>query len=495
VSELQRLEAIVDASGAPQRIEALLPLGVRPRQLCVRTLLIGMLLVAVHGRPAHLRRVHEALLALEEQERWRLGVLARWRSGPHELTYRQVERTFALVARALSKQEPDGRPSELLSEILDALLEASVAVSDGAGSDSLAIDWTDLESFARAPKRDGSCADAEASFGHRRGEGERHEAFFGYYLQAATIVADERGPAVAELVRRMQLASCRHDPPALIVPVLARLAASGVGLSDVLADCGYSYREAQTFALPARALGAKLIVDLHPNDRGRGGTHQGAILANGRLYCPATPESLLELSPLARAATPEQVAAHDSRAQELSRYKLGTVSARDGDGYQRACCPAVRGKVRCPLRASSMTLSHTRPEISAPPAHPPACCQQRTITVPPSVNAKTAQKHDYPSPAHRRSYARRSAAERTFATVSDRASNDLGRGFCRLMGLTPLALFVATAFVARNLRVADAFAARCAEDQRRGARGLARKHRRRRRQTVDDLIGAAAAPP
>jgi hypothetical protein len=72
-----------------------------------------------------------------------------------------------------------------------------------------------------------------------------------------------------------------------------------------------------------------------------------------------------------------------------------------------------------------MALAYTRPEIYEPPAHPPTCCSQRTLTVPPSVNAKTAQKHDYPSPAHRRSYARRSAAERTNATIKDPASNDM----------------------------------------------------------------------
>lgn len=130
-----------------------------------------------------------------------------------------------------------------------------------------------------------------------------------------------------------------------------------------------------------------------------------------------------------------------------------------------------------------------------PPEHPPTCCAQRTITVPPSVNAKTAQKHDYPSPEHRRSYARRSAAERAYATVKDPASNDLSRGWCRLMGLTPIALFAASVFVARNLRVADAFAARQAEEERRAAKGLPPKRRRRRRQTAEDLIGAANAPP
>ena len=50
-AKLERLERIVDASGIAPRIEALLPVGVRPRQLSVRTLLIGMLSVAVRGAP------------------------------------------------------------------------------------------------------------------------------------------------------------------------------------------------------------------------------------------------------------------------------------------------------------------------------------------------------------------------------------------------------------------------------------------------------------
>ena len=98
------------------------------------------------------------------------------------------------------------------------------------------------------------------------------------------------------------------------------------------------------------------------------------------------------------------------------------------------------------------------------------------------MNAKTAQKHDYPSAAHRNSYNRRSAAERTFATIKDPATNDLSRGWCRLMGLTAIALFTATILIARNLRIHDAFAARQAENERRAANGLPPKQRKRRRQ-------------
>ena len=154
------------------------------------------------------------------------------------------------------------------------------------------------------------CADPEAAWGHRRGNhpGQKDELFYGYYLQAATTVSDEHGPPVPELARRMHLASCDHDPPATIVPVLERMTRDGITIADLLADSGYAYRIPETWALPIRALGADLIQDLHPNDRGPNGTHQGAICANGRLYCPATPRALLDIQPLPRAATTEQTA-------------------------------------------------------------------------------------------------------------------------------------------------------------------------------------------
>ena len=51
---LVRSEAIVEASGVAPRLEALLPVGVRPRQLGVHTLLVGICLALADGRPAHL---------------------------------------------------------------------------------------------------------------------------------------------------------------------------------------------------------------------------------------------------------------------------------------------------------------------------------------------------------------------------------------------------------------------------------------------------------
>jgi hypothetical protein len=426
---LARVERIIDASGAAGQIEVLLPAGVRPRQLHTHTLLVGMVLTMLDGRDALLSNVHKTLLALPADDRLRLGVIAHWRDGEHTLTYRQLEYTYRLISKTLAKEEPDGTPSELLSDVLDRLLEASIQVLGEPESKSYAVDWTAHEAWSRPPAKpaahnephtqpaaqdrqppdsgDGDAepagtanaetppqrerrCDQEAAWGHRTvTHPAENEMFFGYYLQGVTAVRDEHGPPVPELIRRMHLASCHHDPPAQIVPVLGRMHNSAIPIDDLLADSGYSYRQAETFALPIRQLGTQLIIDLHPNDRGPHGTHHGAIRANGHLYCPATPPALLQLAPLPPGASAEQTDTHDRQADELAKYKLSPITSYDPDGYRRVICPAAQGKLRCPHRPPSMTLPHDRPTILNPPQPPPACCTQKTITVPPHVNAST----------------------------------------------------------------------------------------------------------
>jgi hypothetical protein len=493
MTPLTVLEEIIDASGAAPWIEAVLPTGVRARQLAVRTLLAGICLAQARGQPAHLTRVREVLTGLPEAEQRRLGVIADWKNGQHQLTYRQTEYTFSLVNAALGNAEPDGLPSPELQDICDALLEASVPDQFKDATASLAVDWTDLESFSRPPPHGTSdCADPEASWGHRTVTlpGPEGELFYGYYLSGAIMTRDHNGPAIPELARRVTLSSCHHDPVRAFEPVLTAMPGQGIPLGDVLADSGYAHRDADAWAIPLRAAGAELVQDLHPHDRGPKGTHHGAIISNGNLYCPAAPRTLLELGPLARTATPDQAADHDRRTAELARYKLGRHAADDQDGYHRVQCPAALGKIRCPLRPASMTLDRDRPEILTTPQHPQACCTQQTITVPPDINAKTRQKHDYPSQAHRQSYARRTSAERGFATIKDPATSDISRGWCRLMGLAPLMLLAATLLIVRNQRILTAWNARQDDNARRAAKGLPPRTRRRRRKTP-----AAPRPP
>src|SRR6266508_2875987 len=192
-----------------------------------------------------------------------------------------------------------------LLAIVDALVEASIPDTHKHTSTSFAVDWTDHASWARPADRGAIAADPDASWGHRNTNtpGTKDGMFFGYYGQAITIVADEHGPPVPELIRRVVLHPCNIDPPTALVAALERMRHAGITLGDVLADSGYAHRVADRWATPLRRLGARLVQDLHPHDRGPKGTHQGAILANGNLYCPATPTSLLQPGPLARGAT------------------------------------------------------------------------------------------------------------------------------------------------------------------------------------------------
>jgi hypothetical protein len=472
----------VDRSGVAGRIETLLPVGPRPRQLSVQALLVGMLACQADGRPAHLCRVHQALVALPAADQARLGITAAWKTGPHTLTYRQVEYTFGRVVSVLGKPTPDGTPSHTLAGIVDELIEASIPDCHKTASTSLAVDWTDHESFSRPPGHPGQpCADPEASWGHRRGHapGQKHQAFYGYYLSASTMTNDESGPPVPELIRNITLTTCHIDPVVAMVPVLARYATTHP-LGDVLTDSGYSHRVPKNWALPLRGMGAQHVFDLHPHDRGPHGTHAGAVTANGNLYCPATPTALLNISPPPTGANPEQIATHDRQTAEAAHYKLTPINRTDPDGYHRAACPATTGKIRCSHRPQSLTLPYDRPEIGRPPDPRPVCCTQKTVTIPPTVNAKTRQKHDYPGPAWRTSYARRTAAERAYSTLKDPATNNINRGWCRLHGLAPILLFLTATTIIRNQRISDAYTTRTTRPT---------PQRPRRRTTIATLTG------
>src|SRR6266487_6496686 len=168
-------------------------------------------------------------------------VAEQWRNGPHQLTYRQAGYTFNLLVDALSKDEPDGAPSDDLARACDNLLEASIPAAYKDGSAALAADWTDVETWSRPPPGGTTgCADPEAHWGHRNSNlpGPKGEMFFGFYLPVGTMMREETGPAVPELARRMTLSSCALDPVRALAAVLTRMAAAGVRPGDILDDSG-----------------------------------------------------------------------------------------------------------------------------------------------------------------------------------------------------------------------------------------------------------------
>jgi hypothetical protein len=104
------------------------------------------------------------------------------------------------------------------------------------------------------------------------------------------------------------------------------------------------------------------------------------------------------------------VAAHDSDGALVASVQVDVGddsggSARAGDPNRRP-----RGRPVCRRRHGGDLAGRSSALAAARPA---TRCTQATITVPPAVNAKTAQRHHYTSKAWRRSYARRSAGRRS----------------------------------------------------------------------------------
>jgi hypothetical protein len=138
VESLELAERLVDASGVVAEIEALLdPAKGRPRQLQVRTYLVGLALTALHSdtKPTA-DRVHTRLAELGVDDQRRLGFL---RNDGTPLTRSAPKRLTATISAAFAEQAADTGAPSTLAWLRDQLLAA--ATTDAAE----AVPATDVE--------------------------------------------------------------------------------------------------------------------------------------------------------------------------------------------------------------------------------------------------------------------------------------------------------------------------------------------------------------
>jgi hypothetical protein len=238
-----------------------------------------------------------------------------------------------------------------------------------------------------------------------------------------------------------------------------------------LADAAYSNEEEIGWTRAAWDLGFSPLTDVNSIDLGPKGDHQGALVVDDVLLCPATPPGLRHIArPNPRKPDYErELPEYDRKVAQREDYAMVPHGNRDAAGYQRFMCPAAAGRVSCPLKSESIGLPHTFPSVTQPPKHPPACCTQGTITVPPTVSPKITQKLVYFTPEWRLTYRRRTAIERAFSDIKNDAHLNLRRGAIRVMGRTKISLYLAVAWAVRNEFRLDSFAA---NDATHGARAV-----------------------
>ena len=164
----------MDASGVPEMLDEAMPRGGRPRQLGARTVLLGVMVALNEGRPAQLEAAWRALSNLAVPDQLSLGFATSKDGATHSATYRQVSDTFSVMCHgvdptpvpsfrsvpeahralhlAAARSGVDAVAKEAhLAQLCDVLIEASVPVAYQNASRSLAVDWSDLESFSRPP--------------------------------------------------------------------------------------------------------------------------------------------------------------------------------------------------------------------------------------------------------------------------------------------------------------------------------------------------------
>lgn len=88
-----------------------------------------------------------------------------------------------------------------------------------------------------------------------------------------------------------------------------------------------------------------------------------------------------------------------------------------------------------------------------PAATAPECCRQVTIVIPGPVLPKLRQREAWGSPRWIDSFARRSAIEGIFGNLRNLSTQNIKRGFCRVVGLVKTSLMLTFQAMAVNIRL------------------------------------------
>jgi hypothetical protein len=172
--------SVIDSSGVPERIEALVHADTgRPRAIKVRALLVALLLLATDDRPLHLKAATKLLFCtLSAEWREQLGIKGEAKTKKSFLArYRQVRYLFHLAIqvidpstevknRVISQTELDSMRKKLSEEeiavrkrrlfaVMTDLVEASVKVCEPEELESFdgsaGLDATVVPLYGRGP--------------------------------------------------------------------------------------------------------------------------------------------------------------------------------------------------------------------------------------------------------------------------------------------------------------------------------------------------------
>ncbi len=298
------------------------------------------------------------------------------------------------MAAAWEDTDAEGtRRRELLQEVSDRLVLITVRLAHRRGlfkgwRGDIAADTTPIPSWHQPPQERRGLASVELTADwHYCGGSE--DGLFGH--SASLLVASSRRhptghPQAGERVSRhpqLALGLVLDTPGKRIGPnavhSLARLSPFGFPTGLLAADRAYTDQITEHFARPVRTIGYQLVLDYKQQHRGVQGTHQGALLVDGSLVCPAMPDALAR----ATAGLDDRAVRGIDDSPKLSDliaarepYFLRLKESADQRGAIRLQCPASGPSpaVSCRVRASTRSTAFRhrgRPSWTSPTNGPP----------------------------------------------------------------------------------------------------------------------------
>ncbi|WP_150494604.1 hypothetical protein [Streptomyces kanamyceticus] len=437
-SKVFQLAALLDRSGVLALIDRELADRPGPAGLPARTVLTGLLLAIHYTGKATLAEAWRILtFCLSDTARHRMGIRAEETLSPtRQLALsRRIYRAFdrittvldparadrrrrlpldeaARLAAAWEDDDPEHiRKKAVQQQICTALVTTTIHIARRCGAlrhwqGDVGIDATALASWHKHADEQHCLASVDLTAGWHYSGGSGTGTFgLSGHLALAAQARPARG-RIAHIVLGLAVDHPGRRTGRNAVTLLTPLAELGLPAGMLAVDRLYTDARPESFALPVRALGYRLVLDYKKDQRGPQGDHpfRGSVMIDGTLTCPLIPPALANAT---RRLTDRAARRPDETTQtqinNRKPYFLHLKQGPDHTGTIRLACPAAGTSptVNCPRRPSPRTPPQTvdltdprqrsthpaaRPTVTAPDilkGKMPDICYQQSISLHP----------------------------------------------------------------------------------------------------------------
>ena len=268
----------------------------------------------------------------------------------------------------------------------------------------------------------GPCDGATRGKTSTKGLNGKSEFFYGYFAHvlAFTPVAETGNPDRVQ-VPFFALATSTAD---LVEPTLRAIdrVKKRHEIDEILADKYYSYLEYERWWTELNQRNIRQVLDIRDDQQGFM-DFDGHLIGAAWVHCPATPLELGEITGLPPQPTAQQRMNFTNKIMERFAYAARRQNTL-ANGSSQWKCPALAGKVGCPLRgleSIQTARENGRPIVQNPPLEedkPAMCCNDTVLITPRTAQQKilfkTSQRRYWGSKDWQETYKLRGSIERFF---------------------------------------------------------------------------------